>query len=71
MNNNNYDAFRTFIEGRFGFGGGQSMKKEGQKAPSIDDLKEASSEEEFKARLKEGQAFSLKQKAGFHVISID
>lgn len=21
MNNNNYDAFRTFIEGRFGFGG--------------------------------------------------
>ena len=20
--NNNYDAFRTFIEGRFGFGGG-------------------------------------------------
>ena len=22
MNNNNYDAFRTFIEGRFGFGGG-------------------------------------------------
>ena len=24
--NNNYDAFRTFIEGRFGFGGGQSMK---------------------------------------------
>ena len=30
MSNNNYDAFRTFIEGRFGFGGGgQSMKKEG------------------------------------------
>lgn len=27
MSNNNYDAFRTFIEGRFGFGGGQSMKK--------------------------------------------
>ena len=52
-------------------GGGQSMKKEGQKAPSIDDLKEASSEEEFKARLKEGQAFRLKEKAGFHVISID
>lgn len=51
--------------------GGQSMKKEGQKAPSIDDLKEASSEEEFKARLKEGQAFRLKEKAGFHVISID
>lgn len=71
MNNNNYDAFRTFIEGRFGFGGGQSMKKEGQKAPSIDDLKEAGSEEEFKARLKEGQAFRLKEKAGFHVISID
>lgn len=71
MNNNNYDAFRTFIEGRFGFGGGQSMKREGQKAPSIDDLKEASSEEEFKARLKEGQAFRLKEKAGFHVISID
>ena len=47
MNNNNYDAFRTFIEGRFGFGGGgQSMKKE-------------------------GQAFRLKEKAGFHVISID
>ena len=45
-------------------GGGQSMKKEGQKAPSIDDLKEASSEEEFKARLKEGQAFRLKEKAG-------
>lgn len=21
MSNNNYDAFRTFIEGRFGFGG--------------------------------------------------
>ena len=57
MSNNNYDAFRTFIEGRFGFGGGQSMKKEGQKAPSIDDLKEAGSEEEFKARLNEGQAF--------------
>ena len=58
----------------FGFGGGggpQSMKKEGQKAPSIDDLKEAGSEEEFKARLKEGQAFRLKEKAGFHVISID
>ena len=70
MSNNNYDAFRTFIEGRFGFGGGQSMKKEGQKAPSIDDLKEAGSEE-FKARLKEGQAFRLKEKAGFHVISID
>lgn len=70
MSNNNYDAFRTFIEGRFGFGG-QSMKKEGQKAPSIDDLKEAGSEEEFKARLKEGQAFRLKEKAGFHVISID
>lgn len=70
MSNNNYDAFRTFIEGRFGFGGGQSMK-EGQKAPSIDDLKEAGSEEEFKARLKEGQAFRLKEKAGFHVISID
>ena len=63
MSNNNYDAFRTFIEGRFGFGGGQSMKKEGQKAPSIDDLKEAGSEEEFKARLKEGQAFRLKEKA--------
>lgn len=47
------------------------MKKEGQKAPSIDDLKEAGSEEEFKARLKEGQAFKLKEKAGFHVISID
>lgn len=47
------------------------MKKEGQKAPSIDDLKEAGSEEEFKARLKEGQAFRLKEKAGFHVISID
>ena len=29
MSNNNYDAFRTFIEGRFGLGGGQSMKKEG------------------------------------------
>lgn len=52
-------------------GGGQSMKKEGQKAPSIDDLKEAGSEEEFKARLKEGKAFRLKEKAGFHVISID
>ena len=70
MSNNNYDAFRTFIEGRFGLGG-QSMKKEGQKAPSIDDLKEAGSEEEFKARLKEGKAFRLKEKAGFHVISID
>lgn len=22
MSNNNYDALRTFIEGRFGFGGG-------------------------------------------------
>ena len=22
MNNNNYDVFRTFIEGRFGFGRG-------------------------------------------------
>lgn len=21
MSNNNYDAFRTFVEGRFGFGG--------------------------------------------------
>ena len=51
--------------------GGGSMKKEGQKAPSIDDLKEAGSEEEFKARLKEGKAFRLKEKAGFHVISID
>lgn len=68
MSNNNYDAFRTFIEGRFGFRGGQNMKKEGQKAPSIDDLKEAGS---VKARLKEGQAFRLKEKAGFHVISID
>ena len=47
------------------------MKKEGQKAPSIDDLKEAGSEEEFKARLKEGKAFRLIEKAGFHVISID
>lgn len=47
------------------------MKKEGQKAPSIDDLKEAGSEEEFKACLKEGKAFRLKEKAGFHVISID
>lgn len=46
MSNNNYDVFRTFIEGHFGFGGGQSMKKE-------------------------GQAFRLKEKAGFHVISID
>ena len=27
--------------------------------------------EEFKARLKEGQAFRLKEKAVFHVISID
>ena len=87
MNNNNYDAFRTFIEGRFGFGGGGgggarrkkdkkrlflgTEKKGGHKAPSIDDLKEASSEEDFKARLKEGQAFRLKEKAGFHVISID
>lgn len=47
------------------------MKKEGQKAPSIADLKEAGSEEEFKARLKEGKVFRLKEKAGFHVISID
>lgn len=47
------------------------MKKEGQKAPSIDVLKEAGSEEEFKARLKEGRAFRLKEKAGFHVIRID
>ena len=70
MKNNHYNAFRTFIEGRFGFSG-QNTKKEGQKAPSIDDLKEAGSEEEFKARLKEGQAFRLKEKAGFHVMSID
>ena len=35
------------------------MKKEGQKAPSIDDLKEAGSEEEFKARLKEVRSFSI------------
>lgn len=47
------------------------MKREGQKAPSIDDLKEAGSKKEFEARLKEGQAFRLKEKAGFHVISID
>ena len=72
MSKNNNDEFKNFMEGGFGFGGGgQSMKKEGQKAPSVDDLKEAGSEEEFKARLKEGKAFRLKEKAGFHVISID
>ena len=71
MSNNNYDAFRTSLKAVSASGGGQSMKKEGQKAPSIDDLKEAGSEEEFKARLKEGKAFRLKEKAGFHVISID
>lgn len=27
MSNNNYDAFRTFIEGRFGFGGGRAWRK--------------------------------------------
>lgn len=43
-------------------GGGQSMKREGQKAPSIDDLKEAGSEEEFKARLKEGTGVQIKRK---------
>lgn len=38
------------------------MKKEGQKAPSIDDLKEAGSEEEFKARLKERTGVQIKRK---------
>lgn len=71
MNNNNYDHLEPSLKAVSASGGGQSMKREGQKAPSIDDLKEASSEEEFKARLKEGQAFRLKEKAGFHVISID
>lgn len=71
MNNNNYDHLEPSLKAVSASEGGQSMKKEGQKAPSIDDLKEASSEEEFKARLKEGQAFRLKEKAGFHVISID
>ena len=71
MNNSDYGTFSTFIEGRFGFGRGQSMKEEGQKTSSIDDLKEAGSKKEFEARLKEGQAFRLKEKAGFHVISID
>ena len=28
MSNNNYDAFRTFIEGRFGFGGGGGAEHE-------------------------------------------
>lgn len=28
MNNNNYDAFRTFIEGRFGFGVGGAEHEE-------------------------------------------
>lgn len=28
MSNNNYDAFRTFIEGRFGFGGGRAEHEE-------------------------------------------
>lgn len=27
MSNNNYDAFRTFIEGRFGFEGGAEHEK--------------------------------------------
>ena len=27
MSNNNYDAFRTFIEGRFGFGGGTEREE--------------------------------------------
>lgn len=27
MSNNNYDAFRTFIEGRFGFGGGEHEER--------------------------------------------
>ena len=29
MSNNNYDAFRTFIEGRFGFGGGAEHEERG------------------------------------------
>lgn len=29
MSNNNYDAFRTFIEGRFGFGGYEERRTEG------------------------------------------
>lgn len=28
MSNNNYDAFRTFIEGRFGFEGGEGEHEE-------------------------------------------
>lgn len=28
MSNNNYDAFRTFIEGRFGFGWGGAEHEE-------------------------------------------
>lgn len=28
MSNNNYDAFRTFIEGRFGFGEGGAKHEE-------------------------------------------
>lgn len=27
MSNNNYDAFRTFIEGRFGFGGAEHEER--------------------------------------------
>lgn len=27
MNNNNYDAFRIFIEGRFGFGGAEHEER--------------------------------------------
>ncbi len=61
MSNNNYDAFRTFIEGRFGFGG-QSMKREGQKAPSIDDLKEASSEEESQSPPERRTGFQIERK---------
>lgn len=32
MSNNNYDAFRTFIEGRFGFGGAEHEKRRAEGA---------------------------------------
>lgn len=32
MNNNNYDAFRTFIEGRFGFGGAENEERRTESA---------------------------------------
>ncbi len=56
--NNNYDAFRTFIEGRFGFGGGggRGRKREEQRALPLATLKEGGSEEDLKPPLKEDRA---------------